>query len=103
MNPEEYQALDGLGLAALLRAGDVTPVEVMDCALKIADQVNPQINALCHMNPDMGRTLASKASLQGHFGALPLLLKIWASQRRGWPIPSGRGCSRGWRFLRMRP
>lgn len=75
MNPEEYQALDGLGLAALLRAGQVTPVEVMDCALKIAGEVNPQINALCHMNPDIGRALASTASLKGHFGALPMLLK----------------------------
>lgn len=75
MNNEDYQALDGLGLAALLRTGDVTPTEVMDCALDIAAQVNPQINALCHMEPDLGRRLAGAASLKGRFGALPMLLK----------------------------
>lgn len=83
MHNEDYQARDGLGLAALLQAGDVAPVELMGCALDIAAQVNPQINALCHMDPDLGRALARVATLKGHFGALPMLLKDSGLAARG--------------------
>jgi amidase len=89
MNNDEYQALDGLRLAALLRAGEVTPAELMDCSLDIAEQVNPQINALCHMDPDLGRRLAGAASLKGRFGALPMLLKDSGLAAMGLPQSLG--------------
>ncbi len=75
MKRDEYQALDGLGLAALLYAKQVSPAEVMDCAIGIAEQVNPQLNALCYTDFDLGRKKAREASLRGQFGALPMLLK----------------------------
>ena len=75
MTPDEYQKHDGLSLARLLRPGDVTPLELMEIAISIADQVNPSLNALCFADFDLGRDLARHATLRGQFAALPMLLK----------------------------
>ena len=69
MNRNEYQDHDGLGLSELLTKGEVTPTELMDCAIDIAEQVNPQLNALCFTEYDLGRERAREATLRGHFGA----------------------------------
>lgn len=75
MKPAEYQDHDGLGLADLLRRKEVTPAELMDCAIHVAEQVNPRLNALCHTDFELGRQKARDADHRGHFGALPMLLK----------------------------
>lgn len=75
MNADEYQQHDGLGLAELLYSREVTASELMECALAIAEDVNPKLNALCYVKPELGREKADKATPQGAFGALPLLLK----------------------------
>jgi amidase len=75
MRSDEYQEYDGLGLAKLLQDGQVSPAELMECAIRIAEEVNPQLNALCYTDFDLGRQKAREAKLKGHFGALPLLLK----------------------------
>lgn len=75
MDANEYQKYDGLGLARLLYDKEVTAVELMDCAISIAEEVNPKLNALCYVKPELGRDLAAKATPKGAFGALPMLLK----------------------------
>lgn len=89
MNMSEYQRLDGLGLAGLLRAGTVSARQLMQCAIDAAEQVNPALNALCHMDFQRSLELAGAADLRGPFGGLPFLLKDsgLASRR----LPSGLG------------
>lgn len=75
MRRDEYQKRDGLGLAELLQSKEVSPVDLMECAIDIAEQVNPRLNALCFTDYDLGREMARKTMLRGKFGALPMLLK----------------------------
>lgn len=75
MRQDEYIAHDGLALADGLRLGEVSPAELMDCAIAIAEQVDPLLNALCYPQFEAARTAAASASLRGSFGALPFLLK----------------------------
>ncbi|MBN9408829.1 MAG: amidase [Burkholderiales bacterium] len=75
MTPEEYQAHDALGLAARLAAGDVTPAELMDCAIALARERGPALNALCHADFDAARLWARDWQPRGVFRGLPFLLK----------------------------
>ena len=73
MRSDEYEKLDGLALANLLRRGEVSAVELMDCALRLAEARNPPLNALCYMRGDEAMDRARTADLKGQFGALPFL------------------------------
>ncbi len=75
MNTAEYETLDGLSLAALLHKNEVSPLELMDCAIQLAGARNPAVNALCNEAFELGRSSAANARLKGTFGALPFLLK----------------------------
>lgn len=72
----EYAANDGLGLARLLHAGEVSPVELMECAIEAAERLNPSVNAICFPRFDDAMKSASRIEKKkGTFGALPFLLK----------------------------
>lgn len=75
MRTIEYEHLDGLSLAKLLRTGQVSPVELMECAISLAEDRGRAVNALCNRDYGLGRRLAAEAELKGTFGALPFLLK----------------------------
>lgn len=75
MRSDEYERHDGLALADLLRRGEVSAAELMDCALRLAESRNPPLNALCYMRGDEALDRARTADLKGQFGALPFLLK----------------------------
>ena len=45
----EYGRYDALGLAELVRSGQVSPTELLDEALARTTAVNPQINAVIHL------------------------------------------------------
>lgn len=75
MRSDEYERLDGLALAELLRRGEVTPPELMETALELAEQRNPPLNALCYLRGEEALDQARRAKPRGRFGALPFLLK----------------------------
>src|SRR6266850_889060 len=43
----EYEKYDALGLAELVRKGEVSPVELLDAALARVSARNPALNAIC--------------------------------------------------------
>ncbi|MGX5802641.1 amidase [Bradyrhizobium sp. Arg314] len=75
MDTKDYEKLDGLDLAEHLRRKSVSPLEIMDCAIRRAEDLNPRLNALCYTNFDLARKAAEAAAPKGQFGALPFLLK----------------------------
>jgi amidase len=75
MRTSEYEKHDGLSLAKLLHTRQVSPLELMDCAISLAEDRGRAVNALCNQDYDLGRKLAAEAKLKGTFGALPFLLK----------------------------
>ncbi|ACC73948.1 amidase [Paraburkholderia phymatum] len=89
MNSSEYSKYDALGLAALLRSKDVSPRELMDCAIDIAREVNPKINALCYERFESAKAYAETAEIKGVFGAVPFLLKDSALASREFPTSIG--------------
>ena len=44
----EYDTLDAIGLAALVRARELSPREVMEEAIRRAELVNPALNFIAH-------------------------------------------------------
>lgn len=74
MDEKDYLDHDGLGLAALVDAGEVTARELLDAARRRADAVNPRINAICTRLDDHADQRADQ-ELSGPFAGVPFLLK----------------------------
>lgn len=75
MSPEQYIEHDALGLAALVAAGEVTPGELMRCAIALARERGPVLNAICHAEYDAAQEWAERWTPRGVFQGLPFLLK----------------------------
>ncbi|MDO8033196.1 amidase [Janthinobacterium sp. SUN128] len=71
MQLHEYTSFDGLGLAQLLRDGDVSAVELHDAAVRACAAVNPQINAVVELWPADLTAIDSSAP----FAGVPFLIK----------------------------
>ena len=84
----DYTRYDGLGLAALVRAKQVSPAELVDAALARADHVNPAINAIIHRMDQLARRDALTPG-DGPFAGVPFLVKDLVQQIRGVPMRSG--------------
>ena len=55
MGFEEYDALDAMGLAERVRAGDVSPEELLDAAVERLEARNPRLNAVVYRMVDRAR------------------------------------------------
>ncbi|AWH92049.1 amidase [Dietzia lutea] len=88
MRFDEYRNHDALGLAALVRGGEVTPGELLDAATQRADLVAPQLNAIVRRMDDQARARAAE-ELTGPFAGVPFLLKDLGQDHRGVPTSGG--------------
>lgn len=78
MNRDDYLALDGLGLADLVRKGEVHPSELVSCAIDIIEATNPDLNAVIHSCFDQAQEVAGGWRPGGPFmpfDGVPFLLK----------------------------
>jgi amidase len=89
MTPEEYAALDGLGLAEAIRKGQTTPLEAIDAAIAIIERRNPVLNAVVHTAFEEARRQALGDLPDGPFRGVPFLIKDLAMPVAGWPRTSG--------------
>jgi amidase len=91
----DYTRYDGLGLAELVRRGEVTPLELTEAAIAAADRVNPRINAVVARLDDLARAQATAGPLAGGplpdapFAGVPFLLKDLHGALAGAPMTSG--------------
>ncbi len=53
MNLNEYSQYNALGLADLVRRTEVKPAELVNLALQVLEKVNPEINAVIGLLPDL--------------------------------------------------
>ena len=77
---------DGVGQAALVRRGEVSPVELVEAALGRIERLEPQLHAITALLA--GEALAAAASPDlpdGPFRGVPLLLKDLAVRQVGVP------------------
>lgn len=75
MNLTEYAAYDALGLAELVRSGQITPRELQAIALKAIEALNPDLNAIIETYPDGAPGASGSAQLDGPFAGVPFLVK----------------------------
>ncbi len=71
----EYGDFDGLGLADLVRTGQVSSEELLDEAIACTERVNPAINAVVAKFYDQAREAISRGLPDGRFAGVPFLLK----------------------------
>lgn len=85
----EYESFDALGLAALVRSGEVSPGELLDAALARAEARDPALNALVHLRPETARRLIAAGPPDGPFRGVPFLLKDLGCEAREFPASNG--------------
>ena len=85
----EYDDLDALGLAALVREGEITPAELLAAALERTDARNPEVNAIVRRMDEHARRQIDEGLPDGPFTGVPYLIKDLASHVAG--VPTTRG------------
>ena len=93
----EFADYDGLGLADLVRKGDVTPLELVEAAISRIEAHNPKVNAVIYKLYDDARQVARGEIADGPFKGVPMLIKDLLTAYAGAPIGSGS------RFLKDTP
>jgi amidase len=88
VDEQEYTDLDGLGLAARLRSGAVTAAEALEVAIRRADRLDPDLNAISLRLDDRARERAA-GPLSGPFAGVPFLLKDLHQDLEGVPTSAG--------------
>ena len=86
---KEYANYDALGLAQLVKQGEVTPKQLLDEAINRRNQVNPHINAVIYNMDDLAYTSIDKGLPQGAFAGVPFLIKDLLAAYAGVPMTNG--------------
>jgi amidase len=89
MGFREYGDYDALGLAGLVRTGQVSPAELLDEALARTAAVNPQINAVVHLMEARAREAIAAGLPDGPFKGVPFLIKDLMTAYAGEPMTGG--------------
>lgn len=80
--PTGLARYDAVGLAALVRDGEVHPTEIIDDTIERMEALNPKINAIIHPTFDRARELAAGDLPDGPFRGVPMLLKdLWPASK----------------------
>jgi len=90
----EYADYDGLGLAAMVAGGEISPLELTLAAIERIERHNGALNAVVHKAYDEARSVAASDLPRGPFRGVPFLIKDLGLTVAGWP----RSC--GSRFAR---
>lgn len=75
MSFKEYRQFDALGLAELVKTGEVSAAELLENAIARTEAVNPAINAVVLEHYDMARETVKNGLPDGPFSGVPYLLK----------------------------
>lgn len=85
----DYEHYDALGLAALVRAGEATPGELLEAAIARTEARNPALNAVIVPLYEQARTLTRGDLPDGPFRGVPFLMKDLISAVAGTPLSQG--------------
>jgi amidase len=85
----EYPKYDGLGLAELVRKKEISPIELVEEAIRRIETHNPQLNAIIYKMYDAARDAAKKPLPYGPFVGVPFLVKDLIATIAGIPTSNG--------------
>ena len=95
IDERDYVVHDAVGLAALVRAGEVSPRELVEAAIRRIEARNDELNAVIHKLYDKALAAADSPDLpDGPFRGVPMLLKDL------WPASAGDPVHLGMAVLR---
>ena len=86
---DDYSEYDGLGLAALVSGGQVTPGELVEAAIARIEKHDPVLNAVVFKGFDDARRWAAGPLGDGPFKGVPFLIKDLPVPVGGWPRSHG--------------
>ena len=89
MKIEEYLAYDMLGLADLVRSGQVSGSQLLDVALTITEKVNPSVNAVVRLMEAEARQTLHMSDKSAALYGVPYLLKDLTAMYAGVPTTQG--------------
>lgn len=89
MSFADYDKHDGLGLAALVRRGDVSAAEVLEAAIARVERHNGTLNAVVHKAYDLARAEVRGRLPEGPFHGVPFLIKDLGLEVKGMPRTDG--------------
>ncbi|MFZ5734056.1 MAG: amidase [Pseudomonadota bacterium] len=75
MQMKDYGNYDGLGLATLVKKGEVSATELLDEAIARTEAVDPKINAVVVRHYDYARQQIANGLPEGPFTGVPFLMK----------------------------
>ena len=87
---EEYRARDAVGLAGLVRSGEVSPREVLEAAVTEIERFDPALNAVVARNYGKARDDADAVDRQAPLAGIPFPAKDVNVDVAGFPTP--RAC-----------
>ncbi|MDA0999476.1 MAG: amidase [bacterium] len=85
----EYESFDAVGLAELVRRGEVPPAELLEAAIARAERLNPALNAIVTKMYGEGRAAIAAGLPEGPFTGVPFLLKDLTVFYAGVPTSQG--------------
>ena len=91
-----YDRLDGLGLAALIEAGEVTAAEAVEAALARVAARDPALNAVVQALPRRARRFVANGVPEGPFRGVPFLVKDLGHALAGVPLRAGSAATDGY-------
>ena len=105
MRAEEYAEYDALGLAELVRNHEVSPLELVECAIEAHSLVGDAVNAVVAMHPEAAMHPAETetepgSDLTGPFAGVPYLVKDLFHGAAGLPCGNGSRLSPDWKVSR---
>lgn len=92
----DYDCYDALGLAELVRSGQVTPLELVEEAIGRIEQANPTLNAVVCKLYDQARAAAQGSLPDGPFRGVPFLAKDLGATVAGAPHTGGTRLLQQW-------
>ncbi len=85
----EYERYDALGLAQLVREGQVTPLELLEAAIERVEARNPSLNAVIMKLYDHAREAIARGLPDGPLRGVPFLMKDLTSPLAGVKMTRG--------------
>ena len=86
---EEYESYDAMGLAELVRKGQVSPDEILDAAITLAEERNPRLNAIVVKMYDEAKAAVASGLPEGPLRSVPFLLKDLYTYCKGVRVTNG--------------
>ena len=80
---KDYEAHDGLGLAAMVKRGEVTPAQLLDAACERLARHNPSLNAVVTPLLESARKSIADGLPAGLFEGVPFLVKELVASVKG--------------------